>query len=108
MVGCFEHGQSYKGNVSNETKPNYAESEGECQKQCQNDGSCKGFSYDSDRKHCSILAFKDMQRTSKAGYISGPKYCSGRFKNYDMSYLSWKLFCPCISSYCNCHEIFIR
>ena len=78
MIGCFEHDQSYV--VSNETKPNYAESEGECQKLCQKDGSCKGFSYDSDRKHCSILAFKDMQRSSRPSYISGPKYCSGKLK----------------------------
>ena len=78
MVGCFEHDQSYDANLSNETNPKYAESEGECQKLCQNDGACKGFSYDSDRKHCSILAFKDMRRNIRPSYISGPKYCSGR------------------------------
>ena len=90
MVGCFEHDQSYKESVSNETKPKYAESEGECQKLCQKDGSCKGFSYDSDRKHCSILAFKDMQRNRRPSYISGPKYCSGRLENDNVSYLRWK------------------
>ena len=87
MLGCFEHDLSYKENVSNETKPKYAESEGECQKLCQKDGSCKGFSYDSDRKHCNILAFKDMQRSSSPSYISGPKYCSGKLKHYNVSYL---------------------
>ena len=78
MLGCFEHDQSYEGNLPNETKPRYTESEGECQKICQKDKKCKGFSYDSDRKHCVLLTFNNMQRKHKASYISGPKYCSGR------------------------------
>ena len=51
----------------------------ECQKQCQKDKKCKGFSYDSDRKHCWLLSFTDMGRKPVTSFISGPKYCSGTY-----------------------------
>ena len=76
-LGCFDHDQNYAEKFSNESKPVFSESEGKCQKLCQEDKECQSFSYDSDRKHCWLLSINDIGRKRHDSFISGPKYCTG-------------------------------
>ena len=79
LGSCFEQNTDFLGNdVGNWTATS---DKNDCQKECQNYGSCNYWTYNTIDGKCHMKS-SDSGRKSLNGAISGPKLGSGKLSFY--------------------------